>query len=87
MNNPCVFPFRYNGVSYSQCTLVEAEDNKPWCSTLVDSNGDHVSGGGHYGDCSPKCPLPGTQTLHKKNLLLRLSFFFCFEVNIYLCNH
>ena len=53
-----MFPFRYNGVSYNTCTLQQADDNKPWCSTLVDDNNNHVSGGGHYGDCGPKCPLP-----------------------------
>ena len=35
------------------------EENKAWCSTLVDEEGNHVSGGGHYGDCGPKCPFPG----------------------------
>ena len=54
-----MFPFRYNGVSYNTCTLDAADENKPWCSTLVDDNNNHVSGGGHYGDCGPKCPLPG----------------------------
>ena len=58
-NNTCKFPFRFNGVEYNNCTLVEAStSNKPWCSTLVDDNNNHVSGGGHYGDCGPKCPLP-----------------------------
>ena len=63
-NKPCQFPFRYNGVSYSTCSLEAADDeNKPWCSTLVDENGNHVSGGGHYGDCGPKCLLSGRSTL------------------------
>ena len=58
-NKPCIFPFRYNGVTYNTCTLVSSDENKPWCSTLVDENNNHVPGGGHYGDCGPKCPLPG----------------------------
>merc|ERR1712241_1157547 len=58
-NKPCIFPFRYNGVSYNTCTLVSADENKPWCSTLVDENNNHVPGGGHYGECGPKCPLCG----------------------------
>ena len=57
-NKPCIIPFQYKGVSYNTCTLKHADDNKPWCSTLVDDNNNHVSGGGHYGDCGPKCPLP-----------------------------
>ena len=65
-NKPCRFPFRYNGVSYSTCTLVAAdEENKAWCSTLVDEEGNHVSGGGHYGDCGPKCPFPGRWNILK----------------------
>ena len=57
-NKPCMFPFIFNGVSYNTCTLKQADDNKPWCSTLVDDNNNHVPGGGHYGDCGPKCPMP-----------------------------
>ena len=54
-----MFPFRYNGVIYNTCTLQDSDDeNKAWCSTLVDDNNNHVTGGGHYGDCGPKCPLP-----------------------------
>ena len=56
-NKPCKFPFRYLDVTYNTCTLVDAENNKPWCSTNVDDNNNHVSGGGHYGDCGPKCPV------------------------------
>ena len=59
-NKPCVFPFRYNSVTYNTCTLASADEDKPWCSTLVDDNNNHVSGGGHYGDCGPKCPMPTT---------------------------
>ena len=58
-NKPCRFPFHYQNVTYNTCTMRQADDNKPWCSTLVDDNNNHVPGGGHYGDCGPKCPLPG----------------------------
>ena len=27
-----------------------------WCSTKVDENKDHVSGGGFWGYCSESCP-------------------------------
>ena len=65
-NIPCRFPFQYNGVAYNGCTLNDADQGKSWCSTLVDENGNHVSGGGHYGDCGPKCPLTGRSTFTKK---------------------
>ena len=38
----CVFPFIYNGITYFGCTL-EGND-QPWCSTEVDSDGNHVDG-------------------------------------------
>ena len=61
---PCVFPFRFNGESYHRCTLDQADEpGAAWCSTLVDENGNHVSGGGHYGNCGPNCPLPGRTIL------------------------
>ena len=56
-NKPCIFPFRYDGISYNTCTYVNSDnENKPWCSTRVDNNRNHVPGGGHYGNCGPKCP-------------------------------
>jgi len=43
----CVFPFKYNGVSYDSCTNVDAE--RLWCATGVDGNG--VLTGSDYGWC------------------------------------
>ena len=54
-NKPCIFPFNLEGITYNTCTLVAADNDKPWCSTRVDNFGNHVTGGGHYGDCGPKC--------------------------------
>ena len=61
-NLPCIFPFRYKGVSYNTCTLAgnTPSETKPWCSTFIDDDGDHVSGEGHWGNCGPDCPLPVT---------------------------
>ena len=69
-----MFPFRYNGTSYNTCTLDSAEENERWCSTLVDDNNNHVPGGGHYGDCGPKCPLPGKSTLADEEKCMQISF-------------
>jgi len=55
-NKPCIFPFKYRGVQYNRCTLVDSPDNKAWCSTLVDSRGHHVGGQGKWGNCGPACP-------------------------------
>ena len=81
-NKPCQFPFRYNGVSYSTCTLKGADDvNSPWCSTLVDNNGNHVSGGGHYGNCGSKCPLSGRSGSSINSLMSEI--IFSVEVNTF----
>ena len=51
----CVFPFMFKGKSYSGCTLADADDGKPWCSTLVDAQGVHVGGQGKWGHCGQQC--------------------------------
>ena len=51
----CVFPFTFMGVEHTACTTIDG-DPKPWCSTLVDENGVHVSGGGHWEYCGTDCP-------------------------------
>ena len=70
---PCVFPFKFEGKTYSKCTyhrtLDRTEDypdysqltpfstedaNLPWCSTKVNSDGNHVMG--EFGLCGDKCP-------------------------------
>lgn len=51
---PCIFPFRYDGISYSGCTT--AGNVAPWCSTMTDFTGQHVSG--NWGDCPQyNCPM------------------------------
>ena len=56
-NKPCVFPFRFKGVTYKTCTFEQS--STPWCSTGVDKYGNHISNKGLYGNCdSRKCPMP-----------------------------
>merc|ERR1719228_976565 len=50
---PCVFPFTHFGVIFTSCTK-KGGYIKPWCSTLTDTEGNHVPG--NWGDCSPSCP-------------------------------
>ena len=49
----CVFPFKYRGTMYKECTMIN--DNQPWCSTKTDSQDIHVSGQGEWGHCSSEC--------------------------------
>ena len=52
-----MFPFTYKSVKYTGCILVDADDGKPWCSTLTDGNGVHVGGQGQWGHCPSSCPV------------------------------
>jgi len=49
---PCIFPSIVAGVNITTCTRIDG-DEKPWCSTKVDSSG--VQEVGHWG----YCPLTG----------------------------
>ena len=42
-NKPCIFPFKFNGVIYNECTWTSAHltEHKPWCSTFVDESGEN----------------------------------------------
>ena len=52
---PCTFPFIYEEVKYYNCTVVNDPDGKPWCSTKVDDDGNHVQSGGYWGHCGQDC--------------------------------
>ena len=56
-DKPCIFPFKYLGQTLSQCTTLRDPNDKPWCSTKVDANGNHVTtgGGGFWGHCGQDC--------------------------------
>ena len=51
-NRTCAFPFWYRGTTYESCTTVD--DDTPWCSTQVDSDGVHDYG--EWGYCDEGCP-------------------------------
>jgi len=53
----CIFPFIYNGITINSCTTIGEGDNRPWCSTKVDSRGRHDIIGGFWGYCPPNCPF------------------------------
>ena len=57
-NSPCIFPFIYNGYEHTNCLFVKGQEWEPWCSTLVDSAGEHIGGQGNWGNCGPGCPMP-----------------------------
>merc|ERR1719234_1338675 len=55
----CIFPFNFDGVSYSGCATTD-DDPRPWCSTKTDANNNHVSGVGAWGYCDANCTGQGT---------------------------
>ena len=74
---PCQFPFKFKGTTEYGCTLTLDIDTNgeiipvstgiPWCSTKVSgSERQHVSGGGHWGDCSSSCAIADEKS---KNLI------------------
>ena len=58
-NLPCVFPFKFKGKMFDRCTWEQSQltNNKPWCSTMVDKEGNHIIGEAKWGNCSPECPV------------------------------
>ena len=63
---PCVFPFTFEGVTYTECTTAgnAPGDLSLWCSTLTYVNGTHVGGQGKWGNCNTTCQgnAPTTST-------------------------
>ena len=59
-NSPCIFPFKYKGIIHHYCptSVNENGTTSSWCSTLVDSSGEHVAGAENWGNCEPACQIP-----------------------------
>lgn len=62
---PCIFPFKFKGKTHNACTVVDAEDNRPWCSTKITSLGYHITGQGNWGVCGELCPIEPTGDKYK----------------------
>ena len=54
-NQPCIFPFTWNGKTYNGCPIDPEDSSQRWCSTKVDSNGKHIIGQGNWGHCNSNC--------------------------------
>jgi len=51
----CIFPFTFNNFTYNGCPTDPFDETKRWCSTKTDENGNHVTGDGTWGYCTPGC--------------------------------
>ena len=54
--NACIFPFTFNGITYSDCPWNE-NDGAFWCSIKVDENGEHIGNQGKWGVCGLGCKI------------------------------
>lgn len=79
-NTACVFPFGFNGVIFNECTFEQAIEDAAWCSTEVDSRGNHLAIQGKWGFCGKNCPIPNKPGPGKDNL----GMHYCYKVKCYL---
>ena len=49
----CKFPFKFRNKMFASCTSDFDPEDRPWCSTEVNSAGEHVE----FGYCTPSCPV------------------------------
>jgi len=49
----CVFPFIFNGKTYTSCT--DVQDTMTWCSTKVNARNQHITGNWGYCTASAAC--------------------------------
>ena len=55
-NQPCIFPFKYHGHKFDDCTTYNSVNGKAWCATKVDWAGNADCARGGCEDCnSSKC--------------------------------
>ena len=57
-NATCIFPFKFHGVIHHKCDRTYEKGIPSWCSTLVDSFGEHIGNEGNWGDCELACQIP-----------------------------
>ena len=54
-----MFPFIYNGITYEECTFVDATRNMAWCAHDIIAGTEVPIDGNHWGDCGPSCTTEG----------------------------
>ena len=55
-NQPCIFPFKYDGRKFDDCTTYNSVNGKAWCATKLDWAGNADCARGGCEDCnSSKC--------------------------------
>ena len=83
-NKPCIFPYVYQNITYTNCTWTNSDNyygtyddlkplrnNKPWCPTAVDENGIYTEQGwyGAEGSCGEQHCFPIGKDHHTKQVV------------------
>merc|ERR1719402_883266 len=58
-NGACIFPWTHRSKTYDGCKDDPENPGETWCSTKVDSDGNHVTGEDEWGLCGDGCPITG----------------------------
>ena len=57
-SRPCIFPFKYDGQEFHQCTSHKSVNGKSWCATSVDDGGQaQCHRKGNCEDCASNCNM------------------------------
>ena len=64
---PCIIPFIYQERLFNGCTDFVDIRAKPWCSTEVNENGEHIIGQGTWGECKDVCEMDRKGKLTSSN--------------------
>jgi hypothetical protein len=59
-DKPCIFPFKYEGVSYTSCTDKDSAAGTPWFATGVDTDG--YVGADEWSECEERSETEQEQT-------------------------
>ena len=52
LHKPCQFPFIFKGRLFEKCTNYTDKEGKRWCSTNVNSDGNHITNMRYWGYCN-----------------------------------
>lgn len=76
-NKPCIFPLKYYGKIYNECTSLDA--TKDWCSYEVKPDGSYMPGKWSY--CSEDClQLKSTTTKEGNFVIIYVLLLFRFPL-------
>ena len=67
----CVFPFKYKGIEYTECTDVDSlnDGNRYfWCATKINEDKEIAEGGRNWGECNDYCRRHGILNLALENI-------------------